>query len=160
MAEANLPVIRRFLKARSIAVVGVSRNPKHFSRMLFRDLRKRGLPVTPVNPHAGEIEGLTSIPTIPEGTEAVLVMTPATATARVCEDAIAAGASRVWMYRAIGHGAVDPVAAERCRQAGMEVVEGQCPYMFLEDAAWFHRLHGGLMRITGKYPSAEEISTH
>lgn len=159
MAEPTLTAIRRFLGARSIAVVGVSRDPKHFSRMLFSDLRKRGFPVVPVNPRAGEIDGLQSPNTIPKGTEAVLVMTPATVTPQVCEDAIAAGVRTVWMYRAIGHGAVDAGAAERCRQAGLDVVEGHCPYMFLEDAGWIHRLHGGLLKLTGKYP-AESRPVH
>lgn len=154
MAEATLPEIRRFLTARSIAVVGVSRDPKHFSRMLFRDMRQRDLPVIPVNPQADEIEGMPAAASIPEGTEAVLVMTPAAVTPRVCADAIAAGARRVWMYRAIGHGAVDAAAAAQCREAGLEVVEGHCPYMFLEDAGWIHRLHGGLLKLTGKYPAA------
>ncbi|MCW5965169.1 MAG: CoA-binding protein [Bryobacterales bacterium] len=156
MADTTLPAVRRFLRARSIAIVGVSRDPKHFSRMLFRDLRKRGLPVVPVNPRASEIEGIPAAKSVPEGTEAVLVMTPAAATLAVCEDAIAAGAEKLWMYRAIGHGAVDHSAAERCREAGMEVVEGHCPYMFLEDTAWIHRLHGGLMKLTGKYPQQSQ----
>ncbi len=157
MTDTTMPAIRRFLQARSIAMVGVSRDPKHFSRMLFRDLRKRGLPVLPVNPQAAEIEGVPAARTVPEGTEAVLVMTPAAVTASVCGDAIAAGAKRLWMYRAIGHGAVDTEAAERCREAGMEVVVGHCPYMFLEETAWFHRLHGGLMKLTGKYPAQETV---
>jgi len=25
--------------------------------------------------------------------------------------------------------------------------------MFLEDTGWFHRLHGGLLRVTGSYPA-------
>lgn len=113
------------------------------------------MPVTPVNPQAGEVDGIEAAAAIPAGTEAVLVMTPAAVTAKVCEDAIAIGAKRLWMYRAVGHGAVDPTAAQRCRDAGMEVVEGHCPYMFLEDSPWFHRLHGGLLKLTGKYPAAE-----
>ncbi len=155
MPETNLAAIQRFLRAPSIAMVGVSRNPRHFSRMLFRDLRQRGMPVTPVNPQADEIDGVAVATDIPAGTEAVLVMTPATATAQVCDHAIAVGVKRLWMYRAAGHGAVDATAAERCRAAGMEVVEGHCPYMFLDDTPWFHRLHGGLLKLTGRYPAAE-----
>ena len=162
MAKAELPVIRRFLGSRSIAIVGVSRNPEHFSRMLFRDLRKRGYPVVPVNPLTTEIEGIPCAPRlaeVPGGAEAVLVMTAASATPEVCTDAIDCGAQRVWMYRAIGHGAVDPAAAQRCRDAGLEVVEGLCPYMFLQDTALIHRVHAGLMKLTGTYPTAAAVAT-
>jgi len=32
------------------------------------------------------------------------------------------------------------------------VVPGFCPLMFFPDTAWFHRLHGLVMKITGSYP--------
>ena len=42
-----------FLAQRRIALVGVSRNPRDLSRTLFRELRRRGYDVVPVNPDAG-----------------------------------------------------------------------------------------------------------
>jgi uncharacterized protein len=155
MPKNTLDSIQKFLKSPSIAVVGVSRNPRHFSRMLFRDLLQRGLPLQPVNPKVEEIEGLRCVPRFRDcerAPEAVLIMTPSGVTADICEEAIELGVRQVWMYRAIGHGAVDPDAAERCRQKGLNVVEGECPYMFLEDAGLLHRMHGGLLKLTGKYP--------
>ena len=35
---------------------------------------------------------------------------------------------------------------------GMEVIPGQCPFMFLPGAQGVHRLHGFFRRITGRYP--------
>ena len=156
MRNAQLEQIQEFLKQRRIAVAGVSRDPKDFSRMLFAELLKRGCDVTPVNPNADFIGNtrcyprLTSIETALDG---VLVMTPHTQTAQVCDDAIAIGVPRLWMYRAIGHGSVDPAAAEKCRHAGIDVIEGHCPYMFLENVAWYHKAHGSMLSLLGKYPS-------
>jgi hypothetical protein len=31
-------------------------------------------------------------------------------------------------------------------------VPGECPFMFLPEAAWIHRAHGALRKITGPYP--------
>jgi uncharacterized protein len=159
MSTNTLPSIQQFLQSPSIAVVGVSRNPRHFSRMLFNDMKVRGLPLRPVNPRTDAIEGMPCVPRLMDCQpvpDAVLIMTPAAATAEVCEQAIAAGVRQVWMYRAIGHGSVDAEAAERCREAGMNVVEGECPYMYLKDAGFIHRLHGGLLKLTGKYPAHEQ----
>jgi len=36
-----------------------------------------------------------------------------------------------------GAGAVSPEAVALCRERGIEVVDGECPFMFLPDAGWF-----------------------
>jgi hypothetical protein len=51
-----------------------------------------------------------------------------------------------------GPGAVNPSATEFCEKHGIQVVEGGCPYMFMTGSAWFHRLHGVVLKIVGKYP--------
>lgn len=155
MPIANIEQIEDFLKQRRIAMVGVSRDPKDFSRMLFADLVARGYDVVPVNPNTdriGETPCYPRLTSIEDPVEAALVMTPQLQTAQVCDDAIAAGVPKLWMYCAIGHGAVDPLAAERSRQAGIDVIEGHCPYMFLKDSAWFHKAHKAVLVFFGKYP--------
>ena len=42
--------VQAFLASRRIALVGFSRNPKDFSRMLDQQLRERGYEVVPVHP--------------------------------------------------------------------------------------------------------------
>ena len=53
-----LDTIREFLSQQRLAIVGVSHEPKDFSRALFRALRERNFDVVPVNPSAKEIEGV------------------------------------------------------------------------------------------------------
>ena len=130
MAEATLPEIRRFLSTKRLAMAGVSRNEKHFSRALYRSLQDRGYEVVPVNPQAamiGDERCYPRVSSIEPPVDAVLVMTPAKQTAAVCEDCLRAGIARIWMYRAIGHGAVDKAAAERCREAAQRPLIGREP---------------------------------
>jgi uncharacterized protein len=47
---SSMATIQDFLAQKRIAVVGVSRNPKDFSRGLFRTLRERGYDAVAVNP--------------------------------------------------------------------------------------------------------------
>jgi len=139
-----------FLAQRRLAVVGVSRDPKDFSRTLFQELRKRGYDLVPVNPAGGEIEGRPVVPRVQDirpPVEGALVMTGRFASEQVVRDCAEAGIPRVWLHRGIGPGAVSPSAVDVCRQRGIQVVEGECPYMFLPGASFFHRAHGFLRRF-------------
>ena len=54
---ASKQAIDSFLSCRRIAVVGVSRDPKDFSRAVFRAFVERGYDAVPVNAAGGEVEG-------------------------------------------------------------------------------------------------------
>ena len=148
--------IQDFLALHRIAMVGVSRDAKDFSRTLFREMCNRGYDMVPVNLLASEIEGrdcFQSLRAAKDPVEGVVVMTPANEALRVVEDCAGAGIRNVWLYRAGGHGAVSTEAIDFCRQNGIRVVEGHCPYMFLPATSFPHRVHGFLMKITARYPA-------
>ncbi len=161
-AAIQVPVSRRatrsqidfFLGQKQIAIVGVSRNPHDFTRMMYKEFRKRGYEVIPVNPASSEVEGAKCYPSLREAppVSSVLLMTPPETTSVVAEDCIAAGVKQVWMYRAVGRGAVDENAAQRCREAGIDVIAGECPFMFFPRCGFPHNVHGLLRRILGSYP--------
>jgi uncharacterized protein len=46
-----------FLSNHRIAMVGISRDPKDFSRSLFREMRQQGYDIVPVNLFAEDVEG-------------------------------------------------------------------------------------------------------
>jgi predicted CoA-binding protein len=135
--------IDRFLQGERLAFVGVSRNPKAFANAVAREFRDRGYEILPVNPNADEIEGVPCYRTIAElpDVDGAVVMVPAAAAADVVEHCAARGIERVWLHRGAGQGSVSPEAVEAARTAGIEVVDGACPLMFLADTGWFHRLH-------------------
>jgi predicted CoA-binding protein len=146
-----------FLAQKRIAFAGVSRNSKDFSRQLFAELVRRGYDLIPVNPNTAEIDGRTCVDRIaaiapaPEG--ALLLTTPKVTEELVAECA-AAGVRRVWMFRAGGKGSVSPIAVAFCQENGIQVIAGECPFMFLPETQWIHRFHGALKKITGSYPAA------
>ena len=157
MAERHfsLEMIEDFLGQKRIAMIGVSRDPKHFSMNLFEELCRRGYDVIPVNPGAPSINGRHCFPRVQDiqpPVKAALLMTSPEITERVVEECYVAGIKQVWMYRAAGKGAVSMKAVEFCRAKGMEVIPGQCPFMFLPGAQGVHRLHGFFRKITGRYP--------
>jgi hypothetical protein len=146
-----------FLAQKRIAFVGVSRDPKHFSRVLFAEFARRGYDLVPVNPNAAEIDGLpcaVGVASITPPPAGVLMLTTPEVTEALVAECAKAGVKRVWMYRAAGKGAVSPAAVDFCRRNHIDVVAGECPFMFLPDTQWFHRLHGAFRKIAGTYPKA------
>jgi len=153
---ASKRAIDSFLSCRRIAVVGASRDPKDFSRAVFRAFVERGYDVVPVNAAGGEVDGRRSARRLGEVTppvDAALLMTPPLASEQVVRECVDAGVTRVWMHRGAGQGAVSPEAVALCRERGIEVVDGECPFMFLPDAGWFHGLHHFFRRLGGRLPS-------
>lgn len=149
--------VQDVLSLSRIAMVGVSRDWKDFSRALFRDMCNRGYDMVAVNPSATEIEGDPCAPSLREvhpPVEGVLIMTRARETLRVVQDCVDLGIQHVWMYRAGGVGAVSAEAVALCKQNNVHVVEGHCPYMFLPHTPFVHRVHGFLLKLTKRYPAA------
>lgn len=146
-----------FLALRRLAVVGVSRDPKHFSYVLWQELRQRRYEAIPVNPNARELDGqrcYARVQEIQPPVEGALVLTPSGATAQVVRDCVEAGVGHVWMHRGAGGGpgAVDPAAVALCGEHGIELVAGQCPFMFLPGTPFFHGVHRFFRKLTGGYP--------
>jgi predicted CoA-binding protein len=149
--------VEDFLALERIAMVGVSRDPKDFSRKLFTEMCGRGYDMVPVNRLATGIDGRESFqclqaakPTV----EGVLIMTPAHETIRVVRDCAETGINRVWIYRAGGTGAVSEEALAFCREHDIRVVAGHCPFMFFRSTGFAHRAHGFFMKIARRYPAA------
>ena len=83
-----------FLAQKRLAFVGVSRNPKDFSRGLFRELQQRGYDVIPVNPQATELDGQpcwARVQDITPPVDGALLMTPPHVTNQVVRDCAEAG---------------------------------------------------------------------
>jgi len=143
-------LIDEFLACRRIAVVGVSRNPRDYSTLLFREFVKLGYDAVPVNPHAPELERRACFPRVQDiqpPVEAALLLTTPEATAQVIDGCAQAGVRLIWMRRAADAGVMEFCAVRRLR-----VIAGHCPFMFLRGAAWFHRLHGWVLKRAGAYP--------
>jgi len=152
---STLQRIDDFLGSKRLAMIGVSREPKDFTRGLLREFQRRGYDVVPVNPNAGEIEGVRSfrrVQDIRPAVDGALLMTTPAATDGVVRDCLEAGVKRVWMYRGAGPGAVSRKAVEFCEANGISVVPGYCPYMFWNDSGFVHRLHGFVLKLIDRYP--------
>jgi uncharacterized protein len=144
-----------FLRQHRIAMVGISRDPKDFSRSLFREMRKRGYDMVPVNLYADELEGeqcFQSLHSVSPRLDAVLLMTPFWETEGLVRECAELGIRRIWMYRVGKKGAATQKAIDYCKEHGIRVVEG-CPLMFIPGTSFLHHAHGFLLKLVGDYPA-------
>jgi predicted CoA-binding protein len=148
--------IEEFFTHKRIAIVGVSRQTKDFTRTVMHALEERGYEMVPVNPAAPDIGGFpcyARVQDIAPPVDAALLMTTPAVTEQVVRDCAEAGVTHVWMYGISGDGgAVSPWAVEFCRAQGMSVVAGECPFMFLEHSGFPHGVHRFINRVLGKLP--------
>jgi predicted CoA-binding protein len=156
MREASMKDITKFLQCKRVALVGVSRDPRHFSRAVFREFLAKGFDPVPVNPHATEIEGrncFASLSDIKPSVEAALLLTGAPdATDQAMRDCQEADIRNIWIYKTVHDSAGHEQAMEFSRSQGAAIVEGYCPFMFLPQPVLFHRVHRFMMKVTGSYP--------
>ncbi len=141
--------VQDFLSQKVLAVVGVSRDPKKFGNMVFSDLKAKGYTVYPINPKAETIGGdkcYASLTDLPEKPGGVVIVTPSLQAEAMVHQAAQAGITRVWLQQ----GAETPAAIQFCKQNGMDVISGECIFMYAEPTAWFHRAHRFVNTLVGK----------
>ncbi|HMD49944.1 MAG TPA: CoA-binding protein [Bryobacteraceae bacterium] len=132
--------IRILERYKRIAMVGLSSNPFRPSHFAAIYLLAHGYDVTPVNPREKEVLGrrsCASLLEVPGPIEIVDIFREPAAVPAIVEEAIEREAKVIWMQLGVIH----EEAAERARQAGLEVVMDRC--IKIEHARFF----GGLSTI-------------
>lgn len=134
MADASLygtsEVIARVLDDTTTwFIVGLGDNPERDAYGIARLLQSRGKRIVPIHPRAQVVHGEQGYATIAEAADAVGVpdvvdlFVRSDRVAPFVDAAVAAGARAIWMQL----GVVDEVAAQRARDAGLDVVMDNCP---------------------------------
>jgi acyl-CoA synthetase (NDP forming)/GNAT superfamily N-acetyltransferase len=130
-SRADVASLRPLLRPRSVAVVGVSRRPGTVGHSLLLKIRDGGFTgsLWPVNPHAGQIEGLLCFPSLdalPGTPDLAVLAVPAHQVATVAEECggrgvralvvLTAGLSRTQSTRLL----------RACRRHSMRLVGPNC----------------------------------
>ncbi len=140
-----------FLAQEKLAVVGVSRKKRKFGNAVYKELKKKGYRVFPVNPHMDSLEGepcFADLKSLPEPVGGAVLVVPPAKTEEVVKDAAAAGIPRIWMQL----GAKSEDAIEFCKQNDITVISNECIIMYAEPVTSFHKFHRWLWKVFGKMP--------
>jgi predicted CoA-binding protein len=110
---------------RTIAVVGLSNNPMRPSNGVSEYMKRAGYRIIPVNPNEAEVLGEKSyarLEDIPEPVDMVDVFRRPEHVPEIVESAIRIGAKSLWLQEGVVHNK----AAQRARDAGLDVVMDKC----------------------------------
>lgn len=137
MSQEMTETAQRLLdEARTWAVVGASPRRGRASHGVMRTLIDQGYEVIPVNPNCDEVHGRQAYPdlaSIPDDVQVdvVDIFRRSEFAGEHVDEAIERGAGAVWMQL----GVIDEDAADRAREAGLDVVMDRCPAIELRRTA-------------------------
>lgn len=147
----TLNLIQKFLEPKKVAIAGASRNPKKFGGVVVKELVQKGFTVYPVNPDAGEIQGLKcykTVPDLPAEVEHLFVVTPKAQTAGVVHDAVRRKMKMIWIQQK----SETPEALKMVEEAGIPLIHKKCILMFADPVKGPHAFHRFLAKMFGGYP--------
>ena len=115
-------ILREF---RTIAAVGLSRDPSKAAHAIPARMQRAGFRVVPVNPHIRSLLGEQSyaqLKDVPVPVEVVLVFRPSAEAASIAKQAVAIGAKALWLQQGI----LSEEARRIAESAGLLYVEDRC----------------------------------
>lgn len=144
--------IQSFMAQPVLAVAGVSRDPRKFGNLAYRELKARGYCVLPVNPHRQTVDGdpcYPSLKSLPEQVGGLLIVTRPTVAEQLVREAAELGIDHVWLQP----GAESPAAVQYCQNHGVDAVVGECIMMYQPHPAFPHNFHKLIKHAFGGRPN-------
>ncbi len=118
-------VLRAMLEARTIAVIGLSDDPRKASHYVSAYMQSRGHRILPVNPALESVLGercYPSLAALPEKPELVNVFRLPKFLPAIVDEMLAMGLGQLWVQQGIVHAE----AAARAEAGGIRVVMDRC----------------------------------
>lgn len=109
----------------AIAVVGATDNTQKYGSVIYRDLKRKGYRVFPVNPGRDTVDGDRAYPTVaelPVAPDIIDLVVPATVGVEVVRQALDVGYDRIWVQP----GAESPELLSLLQEADAEYVADAC----------------------------------
>lgn len=117
--------MKKDLKDKVIAVIGVSDNPEKYGYRIFKDLLGAGYKVAGVNPKGGEVlnENIyKSLSEIENRPDLVITVVPPKITEGIVDECRSLGIHEIWMQP----GSESDAAVRKAEGAGMAVTRNAC----------------------------------
>ena len=131
-------ILATLRSARTVAIVGLSKDPLRPSNFIGFYLKRHGYRIVPVNPRESEVLGEKSYPSlkdIPFPVDVVDVFRRPDAVPEIARDAVAIGAKALWLQ----FGVISAEGAPIAEDGGLAVVMDRC--MKVEHARHLGRMH-------------------
>jgi len=118
-------LIKEFMAQKRFAIVGATTDTRKFGNQIFKNLKRRGYEVYPVNPGLKELDGIKCYPNlsnIPVKVDVVDFVVPPTVTEEILKECKELGLDRIWLQP----GAESEAAIAFCDENNLKVVHDVC----------------------------------
>ena len=148
----SLNSINDFLSQKNIAIAGVSRKKQKFGNTIFKELKKKGYSVYPVNPHLEEYDGIKcyhSVKDLPKEVTGIVINTKNDTTAKLIKDVKIKGIKHVWLQQ----GCASKSTLRQIETNDTNFIAKECILMFAGRVTGIHGFHRWLKKSFGKFPN-------
>ncbi len=138
--------VEQFLNSKCIAIIGVSSDPKKYSRMVYNAFCEKGYNVLAVNPKLIEINGAKCYPTIsslPEAVDAVIIIIKGEKAKDILNDSINKGVKNIWLHQGCNLKNPETITMGK----NINLILGECAFMWLQPVEGFHKFHRFLRNL-------------
>jgi len=118
-------LIKEFMSQKRFAIIGATDNPEKYGYEIFKNLKRRGYEVYPVNPRLKELEGTKCYPSlsdIPVKVDVVDFVVPPAVAGEVLKECKKLGLTRTWLQP----GSESKPAIDFCHKNNLKVVHDVC----------------------------------
>ena len=139
----------KFWTGENYAVVGVSNKKGKFGNTVFRELRKRGYKVFPVNQELELFEGrqcYKKLSEIVDQLDGVIIVAGPEGAKKAIRECLNLGVKKVWLYP----GSKCDEAIDLAKKGEIDLIYGVCPLLYLEPVKFPHSLHRWVVKVLGK----------
>ena len=143
--------INSFFSSRKIAIAGVSRDPKKFGHLVFKQLKDNGFEVYPINPGSDSIAGVPcfrSVGALPLNVHSLVIVTPKKHTRDIVAEAMSKGIDNIWIQQM----SETPEAIELTKAHPVNLITKECILMHIEPVTGIHKFHRSIRRFFGLFP--------
>ena len=123
--NAMQDLIKEFMAQKRFAIVGATDDTRKYGYEIFKNLRRRGYEVYPVNPRLRELEGTRCYPSltdIPVKVDVVDFVVPPAVTEEILKECKRLGLDRIWLQP----GSESETAIAFCHKNNLKVVHDVC----------------------------------
>ena len=109
----------------TVAVVGATDNSAKYGYVIYRDLKRKGYAVFPVNPNRAHVDGDDAYPTLyklPETPTIVNIVVPPNVTIRIVKQCLEHGLDNIWLQP----GAESPESLAFLQEHGFNYLANAC----------------------------------
>jgi predicted CoA-binding protein len=138
-----------FWSGKNYAVVGVSHKKSKFGNTVFKELKKRGYEVFPVNQDLKLFRDqmcYNSLSEIFDPLDGVIIITRPDGAKTAIRECVKLGIKKIWLYP----GSKCDEAVNLAKENDIELIYKICPLLYLEPVKFPHSFHRWIVKLFGK----------